>query len=98
MGAQLELPMDMPLTLSVQIPSGRPKNWGVHATSHHDAHRQMVRWNVDEWTKVEKWASLLNITPTQFVRDATDNMVAALERAAQQWSKQNVNPKDSGGG
>jgi hypothetical protein len=98
MDTELEVPPDLPITLPVAVPTGRPKNWGVHATSHHQAHRQMVRWNNEEWTEVEKWAKLLNITPTQFVRDATDNMVAALEKQSKQWSNNNVNSKHSGGG
>ena len=98
MTTEIVLPVDMPVALTVSIPAGRPKNWGVNATTHHDAHRQMVRWNNEEWTLVEKWAKILNITPTQFVRDASDNMVAALERAAKQWSKDNVNSQHSGGG
>ena len=98
MTAETRLPDDMPLTLPDLIPHGRPKQWAVNATSHHDAHRQMVRWNQEEWTQVEKWATLLNITPTQFVRDAADNMVAALEKVAKQWSKDNVNSEHSGGG
>jgi hypothetical protein len=98
MSTDVVIPPDLPITLPVAIPAGRPKNWGVNATSHHDAHRQMVRWNKDEWTQVEKWAKLLNITPTQFVRDASDNMVAALEKQAKQWSNSDVNLKHSGGG
>ena len=90
-------PPDMPLTANVAIPTGRPKNWGVNATSHHDAHRQMVRWNNDEWTRVEEWAKILNITPTQFVRDAADNMVAALDKLRESWSKDHVNSQHSGG-
>lgn len=100
MDSQTIPPADMPLTVTVQIPTGRPKNWGVHATTHHDAKKQMVRWNNDEWTKVEEWAKILNITPTQFVRDAADNMVTALNKLREQWNKDqnNAHSKHTGGG
>lgn len=86
---------DIPHILTVQVPAGRPIRFGVHATTHHEAHRQMIRYANFEWTAIEKWANILNITPTHFVRDAANNMVAALEKLEE---LHNANSKHSGGG
>ncbi len=91
----MALPPQPPVGLYIKVPHERPIRHGVHSTSHHDAHRQMLRYSKEEFDMVEDAATLLGITPAVFVREAAINTAKALKKAME---NENANHTNLGGG
>lgn len=82
--------------LPVRIPSERPLRFGVNATSHHTAHRQMLRHPKEEFDLIHECANILGMTPATFTSEAARNMAMAIKKRIQE--KSNEDHKHSGGG
>jgi hypothetical protein len=82
--------------LSVRIPSERPLRFGVHSTSHHTAHRQMLRHSKEEFDLIVEMSHILGIAPAVFTSEAARNMALALKKMIEE--KDNDNHKNLGGG
>lgn len=66
--------------ISVRVPYTRPYQYGVHSTNHHSARRITIRINNEDRTLIEKWAALLNLDTSGFIRESAANTAKELER------------------
>lgn len=85
---------DTPVALTVRVPHERPIRYGVHATTHHTAKKQLLRFSAEEFDNVEKAAHILGIAPAVFTREAAINTAKALFKAME---NHNADHKDRGG-
>jgi hypothetical protein len=83
-------------TLDVQIPSERPRRFGVNASGHHSAHRQMLRHPKEEFDLIHEVSNILGIAPAVFTSEAARNMALAILKKIKE--KTNADRSDSGGG
>lgn len=82
--------------LSVRIPSQRPMRFGVHASGHNSAHRQMLRHPKEEFDLILEVSHILGIAPAVFTSEAARNMALAIKKLIQE--KDNDHSTNLGGG
>lgn len=64
---------DAPISLTIPIPTDRPKQSGIHSSQAPGGSTIYVRANPKETVIVEKACEILGLKPAQFARDAAVN-------------------------
>jgi uncharacterized protein (DUF1778 family) len=68
--------------IEVMIPEPHEPNHGVHAKSHSSASRVTIRTNERSRLLTSKWATILGMSESEFMRASSYNMARALEARA----------------
>lgn len=72
---------DAPISLTIPIPTDRPKQAGIHSSQAPGGSTIYVRCNPHETTIVNKACEILEIKLAQFARDATVNAADAVVKS-----------------
>jgi len=83
--------------IEVMIPEPHEPNHGVHAKSHSSASRVTIRTNERSRLLTSKWAGILGLSESEFMRASSYNMARALENRAAVASKEQEKDNDNAG-
>ena len=76
-----------PISLTIPIPTDRPKQNGIHSSQALGGSTIYVRCNPHEAQIVEKACQILNLKLAQFARDATVNAADAVVKSYEDYLK-----------
>lgn len=82
--------------VNITVPQKHERQYGVHSTGHNEGKMMFCRVNAEDKAIVNKWAALLSITPSEFIRGSAVNMAKALERIANERASTSREPHRSG--
>lgn len=78
---------DAPISLTIPIPTDRPKQAGIHSSQAIGGSTIYVRCNPRETVIVEKACEILGIKFAQFARDATVNAADQVVKHYEDYTK-----------
>lgn len=93
---------EAPVSITIPIPSERPRMYGVHSNYHQDAARIYPRLNAHESQILEQACAILELKPASFARDvivnAAEKVVAHYHDHIKMKETYDAHRKHSGGG
>lgn len=76
--------------VTVPIPSQMQTQYGVHATTGHQAVRLMQRYSREHHDVISKAAATLNLTLSAFIKESAYNVAKAIQLKEQNHAKHDI--------